>query len=104
MNESPLNPSEYHPYYAGYIAAVGNTPLPDALENSLHDITTFISGIPEHKRNFAYASGKWSVAEVLVHLMDAGFSWAEYGALKKFRRYVDPRPACDSERRRDCTG
>jgi len=71
LNESPLNPSEYHPYYAGYIAAVGNIPLPDALENSLHDITTFISGIPEHKRNFAYASGKWSVAEVLVHLMDA---------------------------------
>jgi hypothetical protein len=70
LNVSELNSSEYHPYYEPYIKVLGNANLIDALETGLNTITGFIKNIPEDKMAYAYADGKWSVAEVLVHLMD----------------------------------
>ena len=66
-----LDPSEYHPYYASYVALVKEAPLLEALNNGLESITSVITSIPEDKKTYSYASGKWSVAEVLVHLLDA---------------------------------
>jgi len=43
----------------------------DALKSGLGSINDFITQIPDAKMDFSYAYGKWSVAEVLVHIMDA---------------------------------
>ena len=66
-----LQASEYHPYYGGYIAMVSKNDLNQALQSSLEQLESFVPSIPNTKLNFAYAEGKWTVAEVLVHLMDA---------------------------------
>ena len=71
MKVFDLLSSEYHPYYKPYIDALGDVHLVDVLESSLVSIIDFLDQIPDSKLNFSYAEGKWTVAEVLVHLMDA---------------------------------
>ncbi len=50
---------------------MGDVHLMEALNDGLDDISNFIPQIPDAKMNFSYADGKWSMAEVLVHLIDA---------------------------------
>lgn len=71
MNISELQSSEFHSYYGPYIKQLGNVALMDALESGLESISSFIGKIPDDKLGYAYADDKWTVAEVLVHLMDA---------------------------------
>lgn len=40
------------------------------LETSLNAMVDLIHTIPEEKLSFAYEDGKWTLAEVLVHLFD----------------------------------
>ncbi len=70
MNTSKPEPSEYHPYYSTYIEAMGDVPLLPALEEGLKDMQSFMACLEDHKLTFAYDTGKWTVAEVLVHLLD----------------------------------
>jgi uncharacterized damage-inducible protein DinB len=64
-------PSEYAPYVTMYISL-----LPDDgqiikhLEENLHATTEFMRSLPEEKLTFRYAEGKWTVKEILAHLID----------------------------------
>lgn len=40
------------------------------LENNFQKIKAFISSLPEEKLYYRYAEGKWSIKEILVHLID----------------------------------
>lgn len=71
MKVSELGIAEYHSYYKPYIDALGDIHFMDALKNGLVSISDFMVQIPDAKMGFSYAEGKWTVAEVLVHLMDA---------------------------------
>ena len=71
MNTSKPEPSEYHPYYSTYIKSMEDVPLIPALEKGLKDMRSFMARLEDHKLTFAYDTGKWTVAEVLVHLLDA---------------------------------
>ena len=66
-----LSTSEYHPYYGNYISLSADGPLVEQLETSLVKFQDFVSGIPENKMNYSYDAGKWTVAELLMHLIDA---------------------------------
>jgi uncharacterized damage-inducible protein DinB len=66
----PLN-SEYPVYYHTYIGKVNTDDLLIALEVGLTQIETFVSTLTEEQANYRYAPGKWSIKELLVHLMDA---------------------------------
>ncbi len=62
--------SEYAPYYEGYVARVANDDIFDTLAAQptiLHDLLTVI---PDEKGEYRYAEGKWSVKELLGHLID----------------------------------
>ncbi len=71
MKSTDLRPDEFHSYYGPYIETLGDVELMGCLENGLHQISDFIGQIPDNRMDFLYAQGKWSIAEVLVHLMDA---------------------------------
>lgn len=65
------NPNEIPDFYKGYIEACIETDLIEALKNGLAETADLINSIPGEKENYAYAEGKWTVKEVLVHIIDA---------------------------------
>jgi len=63
------DPSEFAPFYAGYIGKVpdsGPTGLLRAQLGSLEKLRC----LSEDKANYAYADGKWTVKEVIGHVAD----------------------------------
>ena len=72
---------EYAPYFGTYISKVQQNDLLEALRLHTDSFTTFIKNIPEHKADYAYAEGKWTVKEVLLHIIDAERIFA-YRALR----------------------
>ncbi|MEO0573498.1 MAG: DinB family protein [Bacteroidota bacterium] len=71
MRLSELSSTEYHSYYQPYIGALPDEALMDIIKSSRDTISDFVIQILDSKMDYAYADGKWSVAEVLVHLIDA---------------------------------
>ena len=63
-------PTEHPAYYTSYINLVPSNDIIKALENQMIDIQSVISEIPEEKENYAYANGKWTIKEVLGHIID----------------------------------
>ena len=63
---------EYNPFYEGYIqlASAGNQPILKRLKSQLNAIDDFLADIPANKHDYAYADGKWTVKQVISHLID----------------------------------
>jgi hypothetical protein len=70
MKKSELLKEDYNPYYHTYLLALGEVNLLEELSEGLSKFEKFIDEIPEEKLNYAYALGKWTVAEVLLHIID----------------------------------
>ena len=64
-------PSEgdYVPFYANYIKNVPDNAL-KAFEDQLNTTNTFFQSIPGDKIDYRYAEGKWSIKEIVGHLID----------------------------------
>ena len=63
--------TEHNPYYARYIALVPEGDAIEALENQIADALALLRSIPESKGDHRYGPGKWTIKEVLGHLIDA---------------------------------
>ena len=59
------------PFYRKYVAHVAEHTMLDALKNSHEQLKTIINSIPESKGGFRYQPEKWSIKELLCHMMDA---------------------------------
>lgn len=57
-------------YYHYYIDLIEQNDLMEALLTSRASALEFIKSIPPEKENFAYNEGKWSVKEVIRHIID----------------------------------
>lgn len=63
--------NEYAPYYEAYIGKVqGNDPVA-ALETLTPNTRRVLESIPADKAGFRYADGKWTVRDVIGHMVDA---------------------------------
>ena len=62
---------EYHPYYGNYIDLSKNESLGKAFEKGAIEFQELVSNIPENKMSFSYAEGKWTISELLMHIIDA---------------------------------
>ena len=58
------------PYYHRYIQLVPGANALAYLQNNLENTLGFLQGISEEKSQFAYQPGKWSIKEVVGHLLD----------------------------------
>ncbi|MEW6196829.1 MAG: DinB family protein [Bacteroidota bacterium] len=65
------NKNEYAEYYHKYVEKVPQGDIVGILEDQLGAATNFFSKITEEKSKYRYAQGKWSVREVLGHIIDA---------------------------------
>jgi hypothetical protein len=61
---------EYDPYYQPYIDEVPGGDLLDVLRAQLNDTAAFLRGIPPEKETYRYAPGKWTVTQVVGHVID----------------------------------
>jgi hypothetical protein len=68
---SPPEPTEYQPYYARYISLVPAADLAQTLDVQLAQSLPLLRSIGEPKSLHRYAPGKWSIKELLGHLIDA---------------------------------
>lgn len=62
---------EYSAYYATYIQLVKENNLLDALKNGLEHSVDFLDSLPADVWSYRYAPGKWTVKDILGHLIDA---------------------------------
>ena len=61
----------YPEYYHSYVKLVSNeNKLSEELEIQLYEAIKFVQNIPMDKFDFAYAPGKWTIKEILQHLID----------------------------------
>src|SRR5437016_4975071 len=62
--------TEYAPYYQGYIAHVTEDEILPVLRSQLDELDVLLGRVaPEHE-TYAYAEGKWSIREIVGHLID----------------------------------
>jgi hypothetical protein len=59
------------PFYQGYVRLVQRMDLIEALEYSRNEMNALLENVPQDRENFAYAVGKWTVKELLCHVIDA---------------------------------
>lgn len=62
--------TEYPPYYHAYISKAPGDELLSSLESSTNDILAFFKALPADKWEYRYAPDKWTIKEVLQHLID----------------------------------
>ncbi|RZS93684.1 DinB family protein [Aquimarina brevivitae] len=64
------NEKEYDSYYQHYINLVEDANITKGLQLGKQRFIDFVVQIPNEKFHFSYAEGKWTIAEVLLHLID----------------------------------
>lgn len=63
-------PSEYHPYYNGYIQLVPEGNFLQLLKSNTLRVNSFFSSIRKEKHDYRYEPGKWSIKQILMHMID----------------------------------
>jgi uncharacterized damage-inducible protein DinB len=72
MKCSQLLSTEYALYYQNYLALVSDEyTLIEELEISLHRFIKFVQDIPMDKFDYRYQEGKWTIKDIIQHLIDA---------------------------------
>jgi len=64
------NPGDYSPYYENYIKLIEGEDILKILNDQSKKTQDVLNSFSEHKGNFRYADGKWTVKEVVGHLLD----------------------------------
>lgn len=77
------------PFYRNYVSFVEQLEMLPALKASAEAAQTLIRKIPEEKGIYRYAEGKWSIKELICHMMDAERIFA-YRALRFARNDHTP--------------
>ena len=68
-NQLPVN--EYADFYKSYIQVLEDVELIEELEICLHEFIKFVQNIPMDKFDYQYAEGKWTIKEIIQHLIDS---------------------------------
>jgi uncharacterized damage-inducible protein DinB len=95
MTQRP-EPSEYAAYYGKYIALVPDGDLAVILNRQIDTTAALLSPLSEPQANYAYAPGKWSIKEVLGHVIDSERIFA-YRALRIGRNDKMPLPGYEQD-------
>ena len=92
MNRRPEK-NEYNPFYETYVSCVPETEILPALESQIEQTRALLNGISEEKSLYRYGTDKWSIRQVIGHMIDGervfafrafGFSRADTVQLSGF--------------------
>lgn len=87
---------EYNTFYSTYVDKVGDGDILDILRDQLAAILDQLTGIPLERHDYRYAEGKWSVKEMVGHLLDTEWIFT-YRALCIARGETQPLPGMDQD-------
>lgn len=95
MKVTDLQPDEYADYYNAYLPLVDDEwSLTEEFEVSVHNFIRFVQEIPMDKHDYRYADGKWTIKDIIQHLIDAERIFA-YRALRFARNDTTELPGFD---------
>jgi uncharacterized damage-inducible protein DinB len=87
--------NDYAPFYDGYVNNVTDDAI-TVLEKQLETTGSLLNSISEEKSDFRYAEGKWSIKELVGHLIDTERVMA-FRALSFSRGEKQPLPGFDEQ-------
>jgi uncharacterized damage-inducible protein DinB len=88
--------SDYSPYHASYVALVPEEDIVSAMEQQSSEMQKVLASLDETKAASRYAEGKWSVKEVIGHVVDAERIFG-FRALAIARGEAQPLPGFDEK-------
>ena len=62
--------TEYDPYYERYVSLVADDDILDTLASQPTKLQDLFTAMPEERGEYRYGDGKWSIKELLGHLID----------------------------------
>jgi len=92
----PPEATEYASYYGRYISLVPGQDLVQTLDQQTAHTLPALRAVTEEKSLHRYAPGKWSIKEVLGHMIDAERIFS-YRALRFARHDPTPLPGFDQD-------
>src|SRR5437773_501241 len=81
-------------FYHNYINQVPEDDIMEAFKKGSASLIQFMENIPKEKQEYRYADGKWTIKEVLQHVID-GERVFDYRALCFARKDPSPLPGFD---------
>lgn len=96
MTIEQLQTNEYHSYYQLYLDKVGNFDLLEGLRQNGKLTAQFLESIPEETYDYAYAKDKWTIKEVVQHIIDTERIFT-YRALSFARHDTTALPGYDQD-------
>lgn len=87
-------PNDYAAYYEPYVSKTKGESVKELLRNYSQPLLEFYTSLPEDKADYRYAEGKWSVKELLQHVIDADRIFS-YRAHRISRKDQTPLPGFD---------
>lgn len=85
---------DYAEFYHTYVSLVPENDILEAFSSQTAATLQFLDAIPENKLDYAYATGKWTIRQVLQHMIDAERIFG-YRALRFARKDLTPLPGFD---------
>ncbi len=96
MNYVRPGDNEYAPYYATYVDKVGDGDIFSILSAQLHHTLALLRPLTDEQGNYQYAEGKWSIKEVVGHIVDSERIFC-YRALRGARADEQPLPGFEQD-------
>jgi uncharacterized damage-inducible protein DinB len=81
-------PDEYASFHITYVKHVPESDIIELLEQLKESTYNLFNNLDENKANYAYAEGKWTLKEVLGHMIDTERTFA-YRVLYFSREFVE---------------
>ncbi len=69
MNQRPEK-NQYNPFYETYVSLVPENEILPALESQIEKTRVMLTGISEEKSLYRYGADKWSIRQVIGHMID----------------------------------
>lgn len=90
------DPEEYDGFYTGYVQRITDSNVIGVLQDQQLEVVELLSGLSEEQAGFRYAPDKWSIKEVIGHLLDSERVFS-YRALSIARGETQPLPGFDQD-------
>jgi hypothetical protein len=88
--------AEFAPYYGKYVSLVTAADVLAALSSQIGNTVAALRRCPEHRSRYRYGPGKWSIREVVGHMIDSERIFA-YRALRFARGDETPLPGFEQD-------